>query len=152
MTSRPWKDWPAQAPSEGFAARTVDALLMQEAKVVPLRRRRRWVVVLACAAALAGGTSWAMMRYYQGPEMEPAGDSQPVVASPPVLPLETPTARFVVTKDDRVPPPPPPAPVISAPRASASSSSVPPASAPPKVIMVPRCNCEPGTQICACVH
>ncbi len=151
MTSRPWKDWPAQAPSEGFAARTVDALLVQEAKVVPLRRRRRWVVVLACAAALAGGTSWAMMRY-QGPEMEPAADSQPVVASPPVLPLETPTVRLVVTKDDRVPPPPPPAPVISAPRASASSSSVAPTSAPPKVIMVPRCNCEPGTQICACVH
>jgi hypothetical protein len=151
MTSRPWKDWPAQAPLEGFAARTVEALLVQEAKVVPLRRRRRWVVVLACAAALAGGTSWAMMRYYQGPQMEPAGDSQPVVASPPMLSLETPTARFVVTKDERVPPPPPP-PVISAPRASASSSSVPPTSAPPKVIMVPRCNCEPGTQICACVH
>lgn len=149
MRTPPWKDWPAQAPSEGFASRTVDALLREDKKVVPLRRRRRWFVVLGCAAALAGGTSWAMMRYMKEPQTAVMD-----VPEPESVPsAETPTVRFVATRADKIPSAPvapPPAPVVRLPAAASATASA--SAPPPKILVVPRCNCEPGTQICACVH
>ena len=157
MTSRPWKSWPAQSPSPDFASRAVGVLLEQQTKVVPLRRRRRrWAALLACAAALAVGTSWAMVRYAGPKRPEPAAVVALTASSESVQPpRKTSTARFVALPPAsepsvQPPPPAPPAPVIAASSAPASSASAPPTR--PKVIVVPRCNCEPGTQICACVH
>jgi hypothetical protein len=154
MTSRPWKQWPAQSPSEDFASRTVDLLLQSEAKVVPLRRRRRrWVAVLAFAAVLAAGTSWAMIRHMAPSQPAAAVSVAPPASTPPIAPpIESPAARFIAprTEPSAEPPAASPPPRVVAP------ASAPPASAsaapPPKAIVVPRCSCEPGTQICACVN
>lgn len=159
MTIRDWNKWPAQEPPSDFTSRTVDLLLQAESNaesnVRPLRRRRRlWVGVFALAAAFAAGTSWAMMHggAFRTDQLE-------VVAEPPA----TPSASFVVPNPLRVRvestveavPEPGPAPkntvaqpVPSTPPPPVSAS----ASAPPKVIVVPRCNCEPGAYLCSCFN
>lgn len=155
MRTPPWKEWPAQAPPDGFASRTVDALLREHAKVVKLRRRRRWFLVFGCAAALVAGTSWAMIRASQ--------ESQPVLvnaAEEPVPSAEVSTLRFVPKQGEQVPSsalaPPvvaPSAQMVRLPAStSAPASATASASAPTEKTIVPRCTCEPGTQICACMH
>lgn len=154
MTSQPWKQWPAQSPSEDFASRTVDLLLQSEAKVVPIRRRRRrWVAVLAFAAVLAAGTSWAMIRHLVPSQPAAFVSAAPPASTTPIVsPVETPAARFIAPRAEPSAEPP----VSSPPLRVVAPASAPPASAsaapPPKRIVVPRCNCEPGTQICACVN
>jgi len=161
MTVRDWNQWPAQELPPDFASRTADVLLQldanvvePEAKVVPLRRRRLWVGVLALAAALAAGTSWAMIHQgvFRTPELavvsEPLPSASTAIATKPTVPASV--HQFIEAEPEPAQPvrvvvsPPPAAP----PPASAPAS----ASAPPKVIVVPRCNCEPGAYMCSCVN
>lgn len=129
--------------------------------VAPLRRRRRWVGVLAFAALLAAGSSWAMIHHMMAAPaklVEPA--SSPAPHMPGLLADEVQPPRAAASSfaepAARLPARPKRASVAaSAPaRATASLSAPTRASvAPPaRVIAVPRCDCEPGTQICACVH
>jgi hypothetical protein len=162
MTVRDWNQWPAQEPPSDFTSRTVDLLLQgdtkSESNVRPLRRRRRlWVGVFALAAAFAAGTSWAMIHQGVFRAEQPAVAPEPPAASSAVpAPVAAPSSvRRFVELPVEVEPEPPPAPkrttaqpIPSAPPPPVSAS----ASAPPKVIVVPRCDCEPGATMCSCYN
>jgi translation initiation factor IF-3 len=154
MTFEPWTQWPAQEPPPAFTDRMVGRLLAAPAPMrAPMRARRRWIAALAVAAALVATTAWAVIRYARSPVApRPAPLPQPALAvdsSPPsVLPAgPTEPARLAEPHPEAAsapaaqPRPPAPAP-----------SAVPAVSASTRRVVVPRCECGPGSFICTCVE
>lgn len=154
MNSNPWREWPVQMPSEGFADRTVAAILAADAPRPKKRARRTWVLLVAAAVVVLQVSAWAMLANRKPHAVVPApAASQPAaigdghqpppsfqeanVAAPPV------SASAANSAPVRV------APV---PRHSASSLPVDPEPDVQKPLRVPRCNCVEGQWMCTCIE
>jgi hypothetical protein len=139
-------DWPAEAPSPGFAERTVSAYLVSQEQRGARLPRKRWVR-LVLLAAFVSASAWGAYQITYDVVGEPVAaqeNEEPrVVASS--LAFAPPATHAVAERAKVAPEIPRPVPIASKPGAPAAVA--PPA--PPRV-PAPRCQCAPGFVVCGC--
>ena len=143
-------DWTAQEPPRDFAERTVEAMLANGQEQRPRTLGRHWLGGVLLAAALVGTTAWATLGRQSSNEAPPAPVQRSHLRAP-ASPTAPPPRQEPAPKNEPEPPPPPSIPpALSAPpRASASAE---PLATPPPFVRVPRCECQPGAMMCACLE
>ena len=149
MTSNGWKDWRAQAPSPGFAERTV-AAVVQERRGTRARSTPRWAAVGALAAVLVAGAAWGFARWSLRPTALPSFDT------PEQVPKAHPPSDRAVTTPILEPPPTDRAALshtqaLPSPRRKIEAPApVSPMADGGRKIILPRCNCSSLEAVCDC--
>ena len=147
-----WLDeWTAQEPPRDFAERTVEVMLADAKQ--PRRRTlgKHWVGGLILAAALVGTTAWATLARHQQQQTPPVAVQRTNLRAP-AAPLAPKPKQVPAEPAEPEPPTPPPSspPAVSAP--PPASASAEPVATPPPFVRVPRCECQPGAMMCACLE
>jgi hypothetical protein len=142
-------DWTAQEPPRDFAERTVEAMLADAQE--PRRRTlgKHWFGGLLLAAALVGTTAWATLGRQSQAEGPPAAVQRTNLRAPAAPTAPPPRQAAPAAEPEPAPPPPSSPPVVSAPPRTAVSAEPP---TPPPFVPVPRCECQPGVMMCACLE